>query len=111
MGHWMTDVNGDDYYVGDKVEKITPSRRPALLMIRDFRAEDNLDLLLFPVNWRIVDHVPVLVWPNPVPNGGFIVEHKDGRCETVPSYNLKFLDSEKEFNQYYCPNCGAKVIE
>lgn len=80
--------------------KFVSSRRPALLMIRHFGAEDNLDLLRFPDLWRVIDRVPVLVWPNPMPNGGFIVEHKDGKCETVPSYNLKFLDSEKEFYQY-----------
>lgn len=107
-GHWMTDVNGDDYYVGGKIEKFASSRRPALLMIRHFRAEDNIDLLCSPYLWRVIDQVPVFVWPNPTLNGDFIVEFEDGRCETVPPYNLKFLDSEKEFNQYNWDNYRHK---
>lgn len=96
----MSNINDDECYISSKIEKFISSRRPALLMIRYFGAEDNLDLLRFPDLWRVIDQVPVFVWPNPTPNGGFIVEHEDGRCETVPPYNLKFLDSEKEFNQY-----------
>jgi len=111
MGHWMTDVNGDDYYVGSKIEKFTSSRRPALVMIRNFGAEDNFDLLPFPDLWRIIDQIPALVWSNPTPNGEFIVEFENGNCEIVPPYNLKFLDGEKEFNQYnwdkYTNNAGT----
>lgn len=95
MEHWMTNVNDNC-----EIEEFVSPRRPALLMIRHFGEEDDLDLLRFPESWRIIDQVPVLVWPNPTFNGGFIIEHKNGKCETVPPYNLVFLDSEKEFNQY-----------
>ena len=96
----MTDVNDDEGYVSDEVEYFTSVRRPALLTIRKFDLKNDCENILFPELWTIIDQVSVLVWPNPTPNGGFIVEHTNGKCEVVPPYNLTFLDSEKEFNQY-----------
>lgn len=97
MEHWISNINNNC-----EIEELVSPRRPALLIIREFKEEeDDLELLRFPNLWEPVDQVPVLVWPNPtIFNGGFIVEHKNGKCEIVPPYNLVFLDSEKEFSRY-----------
>lgn len=47
-----------------------------------------------------VARVPVFVWPIPTIDGRFIVEHKDGQCQSVQPYELTFLGGEELFDQY-----------
>lgn len=48
---------------------------------------------------KVVDRVPVLVWPMPTLDGYFIVEHQDGHCQKVQPYELTFLGSKELFDQ------------
>lgn len=49
---------------------------------------------------KVIDRVPVFVWPVPTQSGYFIVEHRDGSCTFAYPDDLTFLDSKELFDQY-----------
>lgn len=77
-------------------------RRQAMLSVgydKIHIPEDSLDECYIE-GWVETSKVPVLVWPNPTPDGYFIVEHQNGKCEKVHPNRLTFLDGKKFFDQY-----------
>ena len=82
--------------------KVEFPRRQAMLSIREKRPLEP-DCTIYgnyAVEYVETARVPVFVWPMPTQDGYFIVEHQDGRCQKVPTYELTFLGSKELFDQY-----------
>lgn len=80
-------------------------RYQAMLSVYDDRVPDHpwQDISVVEAYLRerkVVDRVPVFVWPVPTQSGYFIVERRDGSCTYAHPSDLIFLNSEELFDQY-----------
>jgi len=80
--------------------RFTVPRRQAMLLVRESKVlRKDLDIGYYAEH---VDEyrVPVFVWPMPTPEGQFIVESRDGKCQKAWPHEITFIDSEELFDQY-----------
>lgn len=80
-------------------------KRQAMLAVYEERKpvqpwQDITAVINYMQGRKVVDRVPVFVWPMPMQSGYFIVEHRDGRCTFAYPDDLTFLDSKELFDKY-----------
>lgn len=84
--------------------KVEFPRRQAMLSVYEERGpihpwQDVIAVIDQMQGRKVIDRVPVFVWPMPTSDGLFVVEHQDGHCQKVQPYELTFLGSEELFDQ------------
>lgn len=85
--------------------KVEFPRRQAMLSVYEERGpihpwQDVTAVIDQMQGRKVIDRVPVFVWPMPTSDGLFVVEHQDGNCQRVQPYELTFLGSKELFEQY-----------